>query len=346
MAAIENESFYTEAPYSYAPSIAEYLATLKVTRNGVIADIMWLDQMKIIKILEYPPDGLIIKLISDADLGDNERLLLGFLKSKRAEDGTVHIKLSDADAFAKTYSDAVVRNTSSIFGSRVPFAVTNSWMGYLGFGFLMNLIFGLAVGMIGMPLMVVSMLLSFIVQDPVAAMGLIVAIQLIHYVATPAVVIFLISYRKLSGSRVERRFLFKEIIVQYLKMSIIYGIALYGTLGFFFVLMPLVSTGFLVRFLSPELSMAMPLLFVPVYLSVMGVYLYYFGKLAYRYLYWLWETPETAENRRKWLEFKEFVIDNSEVEKRPLKHYELWGQFYYYTLAVGGIIKPYSGSEV
>ena len=73
------------------------------------------------------------------------------------------------------------------------------------------------------------------------------------------------------------------------------------------------------------------------------VYFYYcsyFGKIAYKFFYWLFETGESAMHRRKWLSFKDFIISYSALIEKPLKYYELWGEFYYYALAVGVIKKP------
>lgn len=47
---------------------------------------------------------------------------------------------------------------------------------------------------------------------------------------------------------------------------------------------------------------------------------------------------ETARKcRSAWLDFQYSVISYSELEKMPLRYYSLWGPFYYYVLAIGGI---------
>ena len=83
------------------------------------------------------------------------------------------------------------------------------------------------------------------------------------------------------------------------------------------------------------------LIIVILQFAIMAVNYFFLGKIGYKYLYWLLETPETTENRKKWLSFKEFVLNYSELENKPLKYYSLWGEFYYYALAVGGIKRPF-----
>ncbi len=67
------------------------------------------------------------------------------------------------------------------------------------------------------------------------------------------------------------------------------------------------------------------------------VYYYFYGKLSFKYLSWLFEKRGAGEHRKEWLEFKNFIYKNSALQNKPLKYYEIWDEFYYYALAVGAI---------
>ncbi|MEM4598065.1 MAG: hypothetical protein QW400_00020 [Candidatus Diapherotrites archaeon] len=55
------------------------------------------------------------------------------------------------------------------------------------------------------------------------------------------------------------------------------------------------------------------------------------------------QNREFKEHRNAWLNFKDFVCKYSELEDKSLQYYELWGEFYYYALAVGAIKNPLLG---
>jgi hypothetical protein len=66
----------------------------------------------------------------------------------------------------------------------------------------------------------------------------------------------------------------------------------------------------------------------------------FYGSVFSDYTNWLFEKKEASENRQAWLKFSAFVHKYSELQNKPLKHYGLWGEFYYYALAVGAIKNP------
>ena len=81
----KKEKFYTEPPYSYRPSIAQYLTTMDVNRDGFIADILHLDRKKNINIERYEKGRLRMRLLTDRDLNDNEVFLWNFLKERESQ---------------------------------------------------------------------------------------------------------------------------------------------------------------------------------------------------------------------------------------------------------------------
>jgi hypothetical protein len=140
--------------------------------------------------------------------------------------------------------------------------------------------------------------------------------------------------KKMSNEKQEVKFFFKKFIYRYIKISIIYFLIFLIPLFFIITIGNDIDSSSFGQFL-----IYMPI-FVFGFICVWIFVFYQFCKILYDYIYWLFETKEASENRRNWLSFKKFVIDNSEVEKAPLAHYKLWGPFYYYTLAVGGMKNP------
>jgi len=136
---------------------------------------------------------------------------------------------------------------------------------------------------------------------------------------------FIAGLSKLSKQKSDTQFFFKKFVWRYFLISLIY---------FVFLILFLIVTSDLLKNLG--ILILIPLLFVGL---IWLMFFYQYSKIAYDYISWLFESKEAAENRSDWLKFKSFVIKNSEIEKSPIGHYTLWGPFYYYTLAVGGIKK-------
>ena len=113
----EKESFYSAPPFDYEASVAEYLSTLKVTENGVIADIMRLDAQKKLEILDYPQGGLRIRLMKGEGLGKLDTQLWEFLKSKAGKDGIAEVGIKELSAYAERAMGSVVWESGAILGA-------------------------------------------------------------------------------------------------------------------------------------------------------------------------------------------------------------------------------------
>jgi hypothetical protein len=112
---IEGETFYTSPPYNYRPSIAEYLTSLNVTKNGFIADIMHLDYKGNIKIKSIKEDCLNIILIDDKDLNMSELFIWDYLKSlEKNKEIILYIKKIPKSVLSE-FSALVIIKTSQKF---------------------------------------------------------------------------------------------------------------------------------------------------------------------------------------------------------------------------------------
>lgn len=115
----------------------------------------------------------------------------------------------------------------------------------------------------------------------------------------------------------------RVFIVRYLKLTILQYLLF---IGFFIALLSLfLVVGFVI---------------LPLYFIFLFNYWYRCALFSCDFYTWLFEKKACEEHRREWLKFKKFVCDYSELENKPVKYYELWGEFYYYALAVGAIKNP------
>jgi hypothetical protein len=325
---VEKESFYTSPPYDYRPSIAEYLTTLKVTKNGIIADIMHLDRKKNLYIQEFQNGGLVIQLKNKEGLDYNELFLWDFLE-KKAERGIVSVKFRELKKLAGKYEQEVVSKASVKFGSRFKFP--KSFFGLMVFGFIINLLWSFINAFISffisffMAILFISIKPINLSKGYISYLSLFVIGGLVLFIVLiQTLFVTIISLRKIYRSKIEKKYLFKQVISGIFKLQACYAIFAFAVISLFLLLG---SGGSIIVFL--------------LYLFLFPFYFYFIGKLAASFLYWLFETKETEENRIRWLVFKDFIIDNSEIEKKELKYYRMWDAFYYYALAVGAIKKPY-----
>jgi hypothetical protein len=326
---IEKESFYTSPPYNYRPSISEYLTNLKVTKKGVIADIMHLDRKKNLYIQEFQNDGLVIQLKDKKDLNDNEFFLWDFLE-KKADKGIVTVKFWEIKRFSKKYEAEVVSKASEKFGSRFKFP--KSFFGLMIFGFIINIIWGVINSFINVFVGLISLLIDaphieLIKGNFSYLTALFIGFIIFIIVLIQTFFITLIGLRKIHRSKIEKKYLLKRVLFGIFKLQACYVLFVFTLIVLFLLLG---GGGSIIIFF--------------LYLFLLPFYFYFIGKIASRFLYWLFENQETEENRVRWLAFKDFVIDNSEIEKKELKYYRMWDAFYYYALAVGAIKKPYGPS--
>jgi len=320
---LKQESFYTSAPFSYSPSVAEYLTTLKISENGFIADIMHMDKKRKLNITQYLSDGFEIELINDTDIKGNERFIWNYLKSHSIEN-KAKITHNEIKKIIKTYENEVLKRMDIQFLQKIPFNPKRTVIGYIIFGVLVSIFFGIITSFVSMPFMAIYFILTLMSTDPFVKM-LITLVYYLVIISIPLGVLLFLGLKKLSRSPIEKKYIFKEVIWKFLKLQIFtYGLILLLSLSALVGTMFLQIAGFVIL----------------VYIGAYVIYYYYFGKIAYTYLAWLNEDGATEQNRQEWLKFKDFVIKNSEVEKKPYKYYELWEEFYYYTLAVGAIKNP------
>ncbi|HIH21921.1 MAG TPA: DUF2207 domain-containing protein [Candidatus Diapherotrites archaeon] len=331
---IENQTFYTEPPFSYRPSVAEFLATMHVTKKGIIADLMHLDRKGKLNIERYFLDGLEIRLKDSSDLNDNEVFLWELLQAK-ARGGLVSIKFSELDYVSGKYESLVLQNTVGKFGSAFPFNPAKIPGGFVIFGFISYTILSIiAFFFITIPLLALFPIMMLVPSNEIrtALQLMLAAVALL----APFIVVYFISSRKIGDSRIERKFLLKEIVWQIIKIHLL----MYLTYGLMAVIV--LSTLIVPTLISSQSSLVLGTWILTLtWLAAWVVYSHFFGKIAYRFFYWLFENKETAENRKKWLAFKDFIFDYSQLDEKPLKYYELWGEFYYYALAVGAVKKPF-----
>jgi len=331
---LEKEKFFMEPPFSYRPSVAEYLSTFKVTKKGIIADILHLAKKGHLEIRQYFADGFELKLKNNTGLNYNEVFLWQCLE-KNKSDGKARIFFSDLKKIEKQYETLVVENTASKFGSAFGFKPKSS-IGFIAFGFITAMALSIITSIISAPFQMFMILFFVIPNIIVQAMGLVLVFAIL--LAMPFLIIYFISSGKINRSAVEKKFLAKEIIRQIIKLQLLFYafaiLAVLPILAIFFVMQTTV-------FIQMQLLAILLISGGIAYIAIQALYYYCFGKIAYKFFYWLFETKESAEHRQKWLAFKEFIINYSELEEKPVKYYELWGEFYYYALAVGAIKKPF-----
>jgi len=142
-----------------------------------------------------------------------------------------------------------------------------------------------------------------------------------------ALIFFIQGIFKLLKYPKDISFFASNFIWKYIKIISSYYIFLIGGL----ILFSVIIKRYL--FLSKEIS----LFFIGLYIILFILFFIKMSSFSYDYFNWIFESELAAKHRRDWLNFKSFVIKRSEIEKQPLSHYILWGPFYYYTLAVGGI---------
>jgi len=302
----QNENFFIEPPFSYRPSVAQFLSRLKVDRSAFIADILHLDHKKNLNIERYEEDCLTIRLLTTRDLDYAEKFVWDYLW-KKSDNGIVKFNPKKISRFALMHFSLLVRmktaeKLNSFGGLRIMrVEMSNKF-------YIMQII-GTAV--FGFFALALSWFFGFL------------------FIA--------IGLRKFSNAKSEIRTFFKHFWWRYIKLNLlVYALFLpfLASISFVFLLFSL-STN--VSFLLVALiQLGFLVLFFPLMLFI----LYSYGRFSADYLGWLFENPKAAEHRAKWLEFKAFLFDYSELENKPLKYYETWGKFYYYALAVGAIKKP------
>jgi hypothetical protein len=77
---IEDETYSSSPPYSYNPSLAEYFSTADVTKNSFIAEILYLDNKKKIKIIDIRGSIITLKILDYKDLEVSEEYIINYLK--------------------------------------------------------------------------------------------------------------------------------------------------------------------------------------------------------------------------------------------------------------------------
>lgn len=296
---VNDKEFYTEPPYSYRPSIAQYLTNMEITRDGFIADILHLDRKKNLQIEAYQQDKLRIRLLSDNDLNDTEVFLWNYLK-KREKNGVVELSLSSISKKTIEYYSFLVRKKAVEkfhSGFKISIPATHGSENPL----LSIRIFTIIIGFIGS-------VFNFFLWWLFIVLGV----------------------QKILEAPSEIKVFFKSFLWRYIKVIFkVYLVLLVPALLWLFFLL----AGF------PFFSFISLLLLFPFF--VIWIYAYYvYGKIFIDYVNWVFEKREASENRLNWLKFKAFIFKYSALEKKPLKYYELWDEFYYYALAVGAIKNP------
>ncbi len=291
---------------------------MKLTHEGLIADIMRMDHLGFLSIEQYFPDRFLVKLKQEpTDIID--AYLYNFLKTMPAEGPYVRVRLADLDKYLSEHEGRVIAEATERFSSPL-FLFNPSRFGRLGF-ILFGLLSIFLLGFLSIPLNILSMFFT-IFLGPYA-----ILLSLAVYLSGPAIILLLISLHKLQSNPLQRKYLFNEILLSLLKLELI------NLFSSVLLLLPLALAAV---FLPLACLSAVPLFVFILY--------YYdrFGRICFKFFSWLLEPREAGEHRLAWLNFKDFVIVHSEVEKRPISHYELWGPFYYYALAVGAMQNPHA----
>jgi hypothetical protein len=302
---IKNESYFTSPPYNYDPSIAEYLSTFNVTKNGFLADIMHMDHNKNIKITEFKEDYLLLKLIDPKDLDENEIIIWDYLKSLESnKEIKLYIKKIPKRILKEFWISVMFRATSSLGRdyvkqfNRTP-EKNKNYLGVVGTRILLGILF-----------------------------------TIFNFYGILTLISLIMGLKKISKEKQEIKFFFKKFLWRYIKVSILYIIL------FIIIIILVISIPTILKSEYGTILRFTPLFLIGI--LILWIYIFYqYCKILYDYINWLFESKQAGEHRRNWLEFKKFVIDHSELEKNPLSHYRLWGPFYYYTLAVGGIKNEY-----
>ena len=344
---VEKESFYAAPPFDYQPSIAEYLSTLKVTKNGVIADIMRLDKMGKIKLLDYPDGGLRLKLKNNDGLNQMDMMLWTFLEKKADKDRVVEIGLNELSNYAKFTVGHVIWECGKVLGFEYAplfhgFSPSKHWWGYLALGFAVSMVMGFAIQFFMFPISAVFALLAHAMNSPVPNM-----LASLIALLVPFAIAFVIGKNKLAKSKLETKYLFGHIMSDMVRLYALMACLVIAVYLLPLIILPMVFTestsgSMHITPADPQFGAYVWPVCISMFLIIAIWFVVYntvLGKTAYFFLLWLFEPEGVSAQRRKWLEFKDFVIENSEIEKRPLKYYELWGEFYYYALSVGAMEK-------
>lgn len=326
--------FYIEPPYDCEPSVAELLSCFSVSKNGIVADVFYLDKLGKVEIDEYFDSSITIRLKNCEGLDDNLLYLWNFMKG-RSSGGLLRMEFSEFRNIESEYEKLVITEAGRKFGTAIRPGAGLASVPFFGFAFL-GFITSTALNMLlAIPVFFLSIMgetmLGLGQPSAQGATNNVTAFEILNwaiYTALCSLLLMALSRRKLSGSPIERKFLYGEIMLSFAKvvgLSSLYSFLFFAAQGVLGGFGGLAAGGFCIA-----------ILLYPVFAYV---YFTALGRIAYKFFYWLSENRESAEHRRKWLEFRQFVVENSEIENLPPKYYELWGEFYYYALAVGAMRK-------
>jgi hypothetical protein len=303
---IKDESFYTSPPYSYRPSVAEYLTSFNVTKKSFIADILHLDFKKKIKVISFEEDHLVIELKDASNLTNSEILIWNYLyklkKDPLKEVVTFCpkkipfivmlrfkelVRMEESERFGKydlSHSSQPIQGIKKI-EDVYNVKVIEMYLRSFSFG-----VFGYFFGVFFFP------------------------------------IVLILSLVKIKNQRGEGYFLIKRFLFKFFG---IYFIG-WGLMIFSFILFIILASIF---------SLGNPLIFSS-FLIPLIIFVKY-CRLSLDFVMWITEKPEATKNREEWSKFKLFIKDNSAIEDKPLAHYKLWGPFYYYALSLGVVKDPY-----
>lgn len=323
---VEDEVFYTEPPYKYRPSIAEYLTNNSVTKAGMLADLLHLDKKGNINIEIFEKDLILVKLISDKDLTDNEVFIWDFLKRFEKKDGSGLVEIRDKDItdnVVDCYGLLVRRNLlHKFYGANSPKSVSQGRHSGVIWFLLAKWLYPPDCSERSLPWIKIAIFLK-------ASL-----LNFLWQFFWPLIAVLILS--KFARTPKEIQTFAKSFIKKYIKLTILYFVlmilAMLVTvlvLSAFFVIFPSA-----VRFVLAFICL---MSFVAITILLIFNYGYKLALLICDFYAWLLENKECEEHRANWLRFKRFVCNYSALEDKPLKYYELWDEFYYYALAVGAV---------
>ncbi|MBN1940626.1 MAG: DUF2207 domain-containing protein, partial [Candidatus Diapherotrites archaeon] len=152
--ALVKEKYYTEPPFDYRPSLAEYLTRFKVSVNGIVADILHLEKKGNLEIKNYFEKGVEIALRNKKDLNDNEIFLWNYLE-KQKKNGIVKINFGDLKKIERGYEKQVIGNSTHKFGTKLGFNPANTFGGFVIFGFLVSIALSIVTQFLSFPALII-----------------------------------------------------------------------------------------------------------------------------------------------------------------------------------------------
>ena len=239
------ESFFTQAPYKYRPSIAGYLTNMKVDLNSMIADVLYLDKKNKINITKYNKNEIHFEIKSKADLDYSEDFLISILEHEHQNNT---FDLNRLKKHVTVYESSIIKEMQGQFNLNIGLAQMKGLLPHVFLGIAANMVIGWITGMCGIfffpAFFVMSSFGTYPTTSTFGLPFLLFATMYIGIFLAPYAVISVVVRQKLKKSPLEKKYLFKTFFWELVKL---YFISLLKT-SFSFLSSLLISLSFCLAF--------------------------------------------------------------------------------------------------